>query len=133
MNTRSLSFRLVAWYASVLTLVFLLLGAVTFAAVANYLQANLRDDQVRRARQIADTLLKGVTGSDEPALAASVESLYAPEANDRFIRVTRGGPGGTASAVAMAGAGRVLFQSGAPHDRSFDPAAVPRLVQLPRT
>ncbi|MGH8259524.1 MAG: sensor histidine kinase [Steroidobacteraceae bacterium] len=127
MNTRSLSFRLVAWYAGLLTLVFLLLGAVTFAAVANYLQANLREDQVRRARQIADTLLNGITASGEPALAAAVESLYAPETNDRFIRVTRGSPAGTG------GPGRVLFQSGEPHGHSFDPTVVPLLRELPQS
>jgi heavy metal sensor kinase len=118
-NTRSLRFRLVTWYASLLTLVFLALGAVTFASVANYLQVNLRENQTRRARQIADTLLGAVSRSGEPGLAASVESLYAPEANDRFIRITRQD-------------GAVLFQSGEPRDRSFDPAAVGPLPGLQR-
>ncbi len=90
MNTRSLSFRLVAWYAGLLTLVFLLLGALMFAVVANDLQSSMRNDQMRRAQQISDTLLKGISHSDESALATSVEDLYAPEANDRFIRITRG-------------------------------------------
>jgi heavy metal sensor kinase len=89
-NTRSLSFRLVAWYAGLLTLVFLLLGAVMFAVVANDLQSSMRNDQIRRAQQISDTLLKGISHSDESTLATSVEDLYAPEANDRFIRITRG-------------------------------------------
>lgn len=112
MNTRSLSFRLVAWYAGLLTLVFVLLGAVTFAVVANDLESNVRANQMRRAQQIADTLLRGVDRSGEAALAASVEKLYAPAANDRFIRITRGD-------------GRVVFRSGEPRDRGFDPAAVP--------
>jgi heavy metal sensor kinase len=89
-NTRSLSFRLVAWYAGLLTLVFLLLGAVMFAVVANDLQSSMRNDQIRRAQQISDTLLKGISHSAESTLATSVEDLYAPEANDRFIRITRG-------------------------------------------
>ena len=117
MNTRSLSFRLVAWYASLLTLVFLLLGAVMFAAVAHDLQSSMRRDQMRRAEQIADTLLEGISRSGEAALAHSVEELYAPEANDRFIRITRGD-------------GTILFQSGEPRDRRFSPE-VPRLVGLP--
>ena len=117
MNTRSLSFRLIAWYAGLLTLVFLLLGAVMFAAVADDLQSSLRNDQIRRAQQISDTLLRGVSHSVEPVLAQSVETLYAPEANDRFIRITRGD-------------GTVLFQSGEPHDRHFVPD-VPPLGQLP--
>ena len=68
MNTRSLSFRLVAWYAGLLTLVFLLLGAVMFAVVANDLQSSMRNNQMRRAQQISDTLLKGISHSDEPTL-----------------------------------------------------------------
>ncbi len=112
MNTRSLSFRLVAWYAGLLTLVFVALGAVTFAVVANDLESNVRANQMRRARQIADTLLEGVDRSGEAALAASVEQLYAPAANDRFIRITRGD-------------GHVVFRSGEPRDRGFDPTAVP--------
>ena len=117
MNTRSLSFRLVAWYASLLAILFLLLGAVPFAAVANYLQVNLRENQTRRARQIADTLLSNAGGAGEPTLAQSVETLYAPEANERFIRITRGDA--------------VLFQSGEPRDHGFDPARVPPLATLP--
>jgi heavy metal sensor kinase len=116
-NSRSLSFRLVAWYAGLLTLVFLLLGAVMFAVVANDLQASMRNDQMRRAQQISDTLLKGISHSDESSLATSVEDLYAPEANDRFIRITRGD-------------GTVLFESQA----SRNPRAgseIPPLRQLP--
>ena len=117
MNTRSLSFRLVAWYAGLLTLVFLLLGAVMFAVVANDLQSSMRNDQMRRAQQISDTLLKGISHSDEPTLAKSVETLYAPEANGRFIRITRGD-------------GTVLFESGEPRDGRFAPDIAP-LRQLP--
>jgi len=125
-NTRSLSFRLIAWYAGLLALLFVLLGASTYAVVGNYLDTNLRDNQTRRAQQIADTLLEGSGG---PGLAQSVEALYAPEANDRFIRITRGD-------------GEVLYVSGPPRDRGFDSAAVsvrtatttarpPRRVSLP--
>jgi heavy metal sensor kinase len=124
-NTRSLSFRLIAWYASLLAVLFLLLGAVTFAAVANYLQVNLRENQTRRAQQIADTLLRGLNPAGEARLAVAVEALYAPEANDRFIRITRAGEG------AGRGVGQVLFQSGAPRDREFDPARVPALPAAP--
>jgi heavy metal sensor kinase len=107
-NTRSLSFRLVAWYAGLLTLVFLALGAVMFVVVANDLNSSMRDDQMRRAQQIADTLLHGIHRSGEAALATSVETFYAPEANDRYIRITRN-------------AGTILFQSGEPRDRAFAP------------
>src|SRR5579863_6862816 len=89
MNTRSLSFRLVAWYAGVLTIVFVLLGGLTFLFLRHYLEANLLDIQSRRARQIADTLVAHASRADEDALRSQIESLYSPEVNDRFIRITR--------------------------------------------
>lgn len=112
MNTRSLSFRLVTWYAGVLTLVFVLLGTLTIILLREYLESNVLDTQARRARQIADTLVVAVSRTGEGAMAREVEALYAPEANERFIRITRGD-------------GHVVYASGEPHDGSFDPATVP--------
>ena len=68
MNTRSLSFRLVAWYAGVLLSVFVLLGALTFLFLRHYLEANLLETQARRARQIADPLVAHASRADEDAL-----------------------------------------------------------------
>ena len=112
MNTRSLSFRLVTWYAGVLTLVFVLLGALTLIVLRQYLESNVLDTQERRARQIVDTLVAAVSRTGESGMAREVEELYAPEANERFIRITRGD-------------GHVVYASGNPHDGSFDPATVP--------
>ena len=112
MNTRSLSFRLVTWYAGVLTLVFVLLGALTIILLRQYLESNVLDTQARRARQIVDTLVAAVSRTGETGLAREVQELYAPEANERFIRITRGD-------------GHVVYASGNPHDGSFDPATVP--------
>jgi heavy metal sensor kinase len=114
MNTRSLSFRLVTWYAGVLTIVFILLGLLTLLFLRHYLEANLLDIQARRARQIADTLVIHADGGDEAALGSQVEALYSPEANDRFIRITRAD-------------GSVVYASGAPKDTRFDPSLVPAL------
>jgi heavy metal sensor kinase len=111
-NTRSLSFRLVTWYAGVLTIVFVLLGALTLVLLRQYLESNVLDTQARRARQIADTLVAAETRTGEGALAREVEELYAPEANERFIRITRGD-------------GHVVYLCGKPHDGSFDPSQVP--------
>jgi heavy metal sensor kinase len=112
MNTRSLSFRLVTWYAGVLTLVFILLGALTVVLLREYLESNVLDTQARRARQIADTLVAAVDRTGEDTLARQVEALYAPEANERFIRITRLD-------------GHVVYSSGPPHDGTFDPSTVP--------
>jgi heavy metal sensor kinase len=112
MNTSSLSFRLVTWYAGVLTLVFILLGALTVVLLREYLESNVLDTQARRARQIADTLVAAVDRTGEDVLARQVQELYAPEANERFIRITRMD-------------GHVVYSSGPPHDGTFDPATVP--------
>jgi len=93
-------------------LVFVLLGALTLLFLRHYLEANLLDTQARRARQIADTLLAAAPRTGEAAVARQVEDLYSPEANDRFIRITRAD-------------GYVVYSSGYPKDGSFDPASVP--------
>jgi heavy metal sensor kinase len=111
-NTRSLSFRLVAWYAGLLTLVFVLLGVLTLIFLRHYLEANVLDIQQRRAGQIADTIVAAASHTGEAAVGPQIENLYSPEANDRFIRVTRSD-------------GHVLYASGAPKDGTFDPAQVP--------
>ena len=111
MNIRSLSFRLVTWYAGVLTLVFVVLGSLTLIFLRHYLESAVLDTQARRARQIADTLIASVDRTGEQVMTRQVEELYSPQLNDRFIRITRGG--------------QVLYLSGAPHDGTFLPADVP--------
>jgi heavy metal sensor kinase len=114
MNTGSLSFRLVTWYAGLLTLVFVLLGALTVVLLREYLEANVLETQERRARQIADTLVAAVSRTGESAIGHEVADLYAPEENERFIRITRAD-------------GHVVYISGKPRDGSFDPSEVPAL------
>jgi heavy metal sensor kinase len=114
MNTRSLSFRLIAWYAGVLALVFVLLGGLTVVLLQHYLEANLLQSQARRARQIAGTLIAQASPGTEAQLRRELQSLYAPEVNDRFIRITRAD-------------GTIVYASGAPKNERFDPAAVPPL------
>lgn len=118
MNTRSLSFRLVTWYAGVLTLVFVVLGSLTLIFLRHYLESAVLDTQARRARQIADTLIASVDRTGEDVMTRQVEELYSPIVNDRFIRITRDGGG-------------VLYVSGPPHDGTFVPADVPALGAAP--
>ena len=114
MNTSSLSFRLVTWYAGLLTVVFVLLGALTVVLLRQCLEANVLDTQERRARQIADTLVAAVSRTGESAIGHEVADLYAPEENERFIRITRAD-------------GHVVYVSGKPRDGSFNPANVAAL------
>jgi hypothetical protein len=112
MNTGSLRFQLTAWYASLVTAVFILLGILMVVGLSEYLKKGLAEAQLRRARQIADTLLARVNETGTAYVGRQIESLYAPEINDRFIRVTR--PDGAQ-----------LYVSGPPKDQSFDPTLVP--------
>ena len=111
MNPRSLRFRLTAWYAGILAAAFVVLGALLFVQVKDYLESTLLATQARRARQIGETLVAGIPRTGEGAMAAEVEELYAPELSDRFIRITRPD-------------GRQLYVSGPPSDHSFDPSQV---------
>jgi heavy metal sensor kinase len=115
MNARSLSFRLVAWYAGVLTTVFVLLGVLTFFFLRHSLEANVLDAQARRARQIAGTLVAQARRDGEDAMRSEVEKLYSPEINDRFIRISRAD-------------GHVVYASGTPRSELFDPARVPPIA-----
>ena len=120
MNTRSISFRLVAWYAGLLAGIFLLLCAVLYLDLRHFLEKDLRQSQARRARQIANTLLVHVKQTGEPYVASQTKDWYEPEINDRFIRITRGD-------------GTLVYGSEAPKDGSFDPAEVPIFPPLPQT
>jgi heavy metal sensor kinase len=111
-NPRSLRFRLTAWHAAVLTVVFVVLGALLFARLKSYLETAMMETQARRARQIGETLIAGIPRTGEAAVASEIETLYAPEQSDRFIRVGRWD-------------GSLLYVSGPPNDQSFNPAEIP--------
>ena len=119
MTTRSIRFRLIAWYAGVLTGVFILLGALMYFDLKFFFEGNLRDTQSRRARQIADTLLARVHETGEGHVAAEIKDLYEPEVNDRFIRVTRTNGG-------------IVYMSGNPNDQSFDMTHLSQLASSSR-
>lgn len=111
MNTRSFSFRLVAWYAGSLTGIFILLCALLYLDLRHFLESDLRASQARRARQIANTLLVRIQQTGPTYVINQIRNWYSPEINDRFVRITEiGGP--------------VIYTSGAPNDESFDPTEI---------
>jgi len=112
MNTRSISFRLVAWYGGLLAGIFLLLCALLYLDLRRFLEDDLSRAQSRRARQIAATLLVHVKQTGETYVASQTKDWYEPEINDRFIRITRAD-------------GTLLYTSGIPNDGSFNPTDVP--------
>jgi len=112
MNTRSLRFQLVVWYAALLAACFIALGAIAYLLLQNSLIAALKESQWRRARQIGQLLREEVREHNLGRLGQDVETRYAPGFNDRFVRVSRRD-------------GELIFLSKAPKDQSFDPAAMP--------
>ncbi len=112
MNTRSIRFRLVVWYAGLLIAVFVLLGTLIYGGLKLYLEESLARAQIRRAEQIAETLLANIATTGEAHVINEINSWFAPETNDRFIRIT--------------GEGSVtLYRSVNPKDQSFDAGLVP--------
>ena len=115
MSTRSISFRLLVWCAGLSSGIFVLCGVLFYFSLQHFLKNDVRQSQERRARQIADTLLAHVSPAEESSVTEEINTFYAPEINDRFIRVTRAD-------------GSVLYLSGMPNDQSFDPKLVPAIA-----
>ena len=89
MNTRSLKFQLIVWYASLLAGGFVLLGAAAYVALERYLVGALKESQLRRARQIAQLAREESKKSLLSNVGSEIEARYAPGLNDRFVRVSR--------------------------------------------
>src|SRR5579862_3618206 len=107
MNPRSLAFRLTAWYTLLLGATFILVATVTFYGLQHYLRSNARDSLRRRVTEVEQILMRAPPDVADAAIAQEVELHLAPEANNRFIRVTRA-------------PGKVVFLSGPPSDGSFN-------------
>ena len=116
MNTRSIRFRLTAWYGGLLVVLGLGFGTYCYWRLDHFLSLYLTELFSRRAERIANTLLGNIERNGEAYLRSEIEARYAPETNDRFIRVTRGD-------------GSVIYLSGEPNDQSFNPKEVARPVK----
>jgi heavy metal sensor kinase len=110
MNTRSLRFRLIMWYAGLLTSVFLLCGVTMCQALRHYLKQSLAESLLRRTRQITISLLADVGKTGEPFVVDEIKARYAPENYDRFVRLSRKD-------------GTIIYASG--RAATFDPAGLP--------
>jgi heavy metal sensor kinase len=118
LNARSIRFRLVAWYAAVSLVVCAAFGAYTYISLRHYLSSALQGSLRRRANQIGSSLLLSAEKTGEPFVIDQLKSLYGPELNDRFIRISR--PDGS-----------LMYVSGTPNDMSFEPARIPRVQSVP--
>ncbi|MBE7157002.1 MAG: HAMP domain-containing protein [Rhodospirillales bacterium] len=114
MNTRSITFRLAAWCAGISLLMCIGFGVYTYLGLRYYLRRSQTDTLQRRAHQIAAIVSAHVGQEGDAFTIDLIKTGYAPEHNDRFIRIHR--PDGS-----------LLYVSGPPTDRSFDPATVAAL------
>jgi heavy metal sensor kinase len=118
MNHRSLAFRLGAWYTLLLSATFVLVGTVTFYGLEHYLRSNLRDSVTRRSLQVEQILTQAPADAADNAIAREIDTRVAPEFINRFVRVTRL-------------PATLVYRSGPPANRSFDPSAVSAMVPVP--
>jgi len=108
-NTRSIKFRLVVWYAGWLTLLYVVFGLFVFLSLNHYLRGSLREALARRTRQVADLVQR--SPRDWELLDQEIRSHFAPEINNRFTRVSVNGIR--------------RYMSGPPADLGYDPGIVP--------
>src|SRR5689334_10978200 len=111
MNTRSIRFRLTAWYAGLLAGSLILLGVFIYLALGHYLAVSLNESLAKQARQIGETLVTNIIQSGDAYVIDEIKEHFAPEINNHFVRVTRAD-------------GSLLYVSGLPRDLSFDPTTV---------
>ncbi len=112
MNTRSLRFRITAWYAGLLAGALIVFGVSVYLGLERYLDWTLQRTLASECRTIGTELLSQMSAKDNSWLATEINEAYAPEVNGRFIRVAREGTG-------------VVYISGAPKDGTFDPSRIP--------
>jgi heavy metal sensor kinase len=115
-NTRSLRFRITAWYAGLLAGALLIFGVSVYLGLERYLYWNLQRTLSAESRTIGTQLLSQHPFKRSNWLETEIEEAYAPEANSHFIRIIQQGIG-------------PVYVSGPPKDGSFDPTQVP----LPNT
>ncbi|MBI3877367.1 MAG: HAMP domain-containing protein [Verrucomicrobia bacterium] len=116
MNTRSVSFQLSAWYAGLLTAGVILFGTILWFGIKHHLESNVRETQLKRAVVIAETLVARIGQMGEADVVHGIRDIYAPELNNRFVRITRP-------------EGGVLYVSGVPSELTFNPASVPKIAR----
>jgi heavy metal sensor kinase len=111
-NTRSLRFRITAWYAGLLAGALLVFGISVYLGLERYLNWNLQRTLSSNCRTIGTQLLSQHPFKRTNWLETEINEAYAPEVNGHFIRVVEEGVG-------------VLYISGTPKDGAFDPSRIP--------
>ena len=82
MNTRSIHFRLIAWYSGLVVIVALVFGAYVYQGVQARLYAEMQGTLTRRAQQIAANILSRIPPESAHEIARQIHDVYSPEANN---------------------------------------------------
>jgi heavy metal sensor kinase len=117
-NIRSIQFRLILWYSTLVVTVLVAFGAYIYRQVETGLYADLERTLHRRGTQIAVDILPQLPQHSPQEIARQIREVYSPEATGRFIRIRR-----TDASV--------LYLSGAPDGGLFDPARIGGGMPIP--
>ena len=114
MNPRSLSFRLVSWYAGICLITCSLFSLLIYVGLKSNLEESMGESMIRRSEQIVS-----LWGSEPKSFLKNrmidlIHASQAPEQNDRFIGIWNAN-------------GELIYRSGPPADQSFDPTMIPLL------
>ena len=121
MNRRSLTFRLVSWYCGLLLLLGAAFAIYTYTSFNRYIRQTTRASLTVRAEAVWNTV-RGELAGNGNGLGPLIEQRFAPENHGRFIRISIDG--------------KIVYASGPPLERDFDPAALPpppAVLLAPRT
>ncbi len=118
-NTRSIRFRLIAWYSGLIIVVAVTFGVLTYRDIAGHLLNSSEVALTRRIEGLSREILVQYSADDIGALSRAIDNAYSPEATDRFIRISDG-------------EGKVIYLSSPPSDLIFEPERVP-IAQAPGT
>ncbi len=110
MNASSIQVRLTAWYTLLISLAAIGFGAYTYFSLEHRLYDVLQTMLAQRILHLREDVAPVI--ADPQALARKIADIYSPEQNDRFIRISRVD-------------GHILYVSGPPRERSFDPRRIP--------
>jgi two-component system, OmpR family, sensor kinase len=111
MKTKSIRFRLTAWYAGLLAVLLILFGGSIYFTLERFLERNLSDTLAKEAQTIGESWLRDVNQTGPGYVAGEIEEHFAPSITGRFVRITRSD-------------GSDLYHSGAPESGAFDPKQI---------
>lgn len=87
-HPRSIRGRLITLYVVTLSLIFVCFGGYVYWSFQQYLVHALQRTLLRRAHQIASTILVQMPQKGEDYVSSEIKARYAPELNERIIRIT---------------------------------------------